>query len=141
MEREYNEYLQLTRKYLRNYAIYTEAVENLTRRLRELEVELSAVSISSPMGGEGGGKGELTPVEREADRRIERRDQYNELFEERNRMKKKDNLLHQKNLFVYVKSNCRHNMIQMARVLNKCKMYRLTLKEQLAYTKRFQVKP
>ena len=38
MEREYNDYLQLTRKYLRNYSIYLEAVENLTRRLRDIEV-------------------------------------------------------------------------------------------------------
>ena len=87
MEREYNDYLQLTRKYLRNYSIYLEAVENLTRRLRDIEVELGTVSISSPVFGEGGGKGELTSVERAADRRIERRDQYNELFEERKRLR------------------------------------------------------
>lgn len=88
MEREYNDYLQLTRKYLHNYSIYLEAVENLTRRLRDIEVELGTVSISSPVFGEGGGKGELTSVERAADRRIERRDQYNELFEQRKRLRR-----------------------------------------------------
>lgn len=88
MEREYNDYLQLTRKYLRNYSIYLEAVENLTRRLRDIEVELGTVSISSPVFDEGGGKGELTSVERAADRRIERRDQYNELFEQRKRLRR-----------------------------------------------------
>jgi len=89
MEREYNDYLQLTRKYLRNYSIYTEAVENLTRRLRDIEVELGTVSITSPaLDGGNGGKGELTPVEREADRRIERRDQYDELFHERTKLRR-----------------------------------------------------
>ena len=88
MKREYNDYLQLTRKYLRNYSIYLEAVENLTRRLRDIEVELGTVSISSPVFGEGGGKGELTSVEREADRRIERRDQYEELFRERAQLRR-----------------------------------------------------
>ena len=88
MEREYNDYLQLTRKYLRNYSIYLEAVENLTRRLRDIEVELGTVSISSPVFGEGGGKCELTSVEREADRRIERRDQYEELFRERAQLRR-----------------------------------------------------
>ena len=86
---EYNDYLQLTRKYLRNYSIYLEAVENLTRRLRDIEVELGTVSIASPtLDGGSGGKGELTSVEREADRRIERRDQYDELFHERAQLRR-----------------------------------------------------
>lgn len=88
MEREYNDYLQLTRKYLRNYSIYQEAVENLTSRLRDIEVELGTVSLSSPVFDGSGGKGELTSVEREADRRIERRDQYEELFRERAQLRR-----------------------------------------------------
>lgn len=79
MERECNDYLQLTRKYLRNYRYYCEAIKNLTQKLDELQMSLSTISIASPGFGTGGGKGELNSTEREAALRIEQKNEYREL--------------------------------------------------------------
>lgn len=83
MERECNDYLQLTRKYLRNYRYYCEAIKNLTQELDEIKTGLSAISIASPGFGAGGGKGELNSTEREAALRIEQKNKYLELTNER----------------------------------------------------------
>ena len=83
MERECNDYLQLTRKYLRNYCYYCEAIKNLTQELDDIQAGLRAVSIASPGFGAGGGRGDMTPTERETDLRIEQKNKYMELACER----------------------------------------------------------
>lgn len=88
MERECNDYLQLTRKYLRNYRYYCEAIKNLTQELDEIKTGLSAISIASPGFGAGGGKGELNSTEREAALRIEQKNKYLELACERSALQK-----------------------------------------------------
>lgn len=87
MERECNDYLQLTRKYLRNYCYYCEAIKNLTQELDDIQAGLRAVSIASPGFGAGGGRGDMTPTEREADLRIEQKNKYMELACERTTLK------------------------------------------------------
>lgn len=89
MERECNDYLQLTRKYLRNYCYYCEAIKNLTREIEDTKAGLAAISIPSPGFGAGGGKGELNSTEREAAIRIEQQDKCLRLMDERSELRKK----------------------------------------------------
>ena len=87
MERECNDYLQLTRKYLRNYCYYCEAIKNLTQELDDIQAGLRAVSIASPGFGAGGGRGDMTPTEREADLRMEQKQKFFELSAEKDVLK------------------------------------------------------
>ena len=87
MERECNDYLYLTRKRLRNYCYYCEAIKNLTQELDDIQAGLRAVSIASPGFGAGGGKGELNSTEREAALRIEQKNKYMELACERTKLR------------------------------------------------------
>lgn len=72
--REYNDYVQTTREYLKRYHEFKATIENLNDEI-EAQEELLKINPSAPVpkygDDTGGGKGELTPVESEASKRIE----------------------------------------------------------------------
>lgn len=84
MEHECNDYLKLTRDYLKNYRYYCERAENLKQDICDLMQELRSVPLSSPVFGAGGGGARAdSSVEREAALRIEQRDKFDALTDER----------------------------------------------------------
>ena len=84
MEYHYNDYIKLTREYLRNLVYYGEAVKNLTAKIDDIEKELGGVSIKSPRLNEaGGGTPELNTVEQTVADRAELAAKYQELTIER----------------------------------------------------------
>lgn len=87
MEYHYNDYIKLTREYLRNLVYYAEAVKNLTGEIEDIEKELGGVSIKSPgLGDAGGGTPELNTVEQAVDDRVRLADRYQRLVFERARL-------------------------------------------------------
>lgn len=88
MEYHYNDYVKLTREYLRNLVYYVEAVKNLNAEIEDIENELGSVSIKSPgMSEGGGGTPELNTVEQAAADREELVDKYQELVFERAKLR------------------------------------------------------
>lgn len=84
MEYRYNDYLKLTKEYLRNLKYYKEAEQNIRERIDGITQELAGVSIKSGMGsGVQGGTPELNVVEMEAERRVQMERRYGELLMER----------------------------------------------------------
>ena len=71
---EYNDYVQTTREYLKRYHEFKATIDNLNDEIQAQE-ELLKINPSAPVpkygDDTGGGKGELTPVESEASKRIE----------------------------------------------------------------------
>lgn len=69
---EFNDYKRLTRGYLRDYRMWQSAIEVWASEKADIDSELASIPIAtSKFGGEaGGGSGELTPTEREANRRV-----------------------------------------------------------------------
>ena len=66
-----NDYVKLTRDYLKNYSCYMDYVEKAFARCDEIDLELADESIKTTTYGlEQGGGSELTPVERAASRRM-----------------------------------------------------------------------
>ena len=87
MEYHYNDYIKLTREYLRNLVYYAEAVKNLTGEIEDIEKELGGISIKSPgLEGVGGGSPELNTVEQAVDDRVRLADRYQRLVFERARL-------------------------------------------------------
>lgn len=68
---EFNDYKRLTRGYLRDYRMWQSAIEVWASEKADIDSELASIPIAtSKFGGEAGGSGELTPTEREANRRV-----------------------------------------------------------------------
>ena len=66
-----NDYVRLTRDYLKNYSCYMDYVEKAFARCDEIDLELADESIKTTTYGlEEGGGSELTPVERAASMRM-----------------------------------------------------------------------
>lgn len=66
-----NDYLRLTRAYLKNLSVYKQAVENLQQEERDMRAQLKGVSIKTVrFDSVGGGSGELTATEQAADLRL-----------------------------------------------------------------------
>ena len=66
-----NDYVKLTRDYLKNYSKYRDYVEKAFARCSEIDLELADESIKTTTYGlEQGGVSELTPVERAASMRM-----------------------------------------------------------------------
>lgn len=66
-----NDYVKLTRNYLKNYNYYMDYVEKAFARCSEIDLELADESIKTTTYGlEQGGCSELTPVERAASMRM-----------------------------------------------------------------------
>ncbi|MDY3915735.1 MAG: sigma-70 region 4 domain-containing protein [Selenomonadaceae bacterium] len=85
MNYRYNDYMKLTKEYLRNLGYYKEAERNISGEIQAIAHELGGVSINSALaGGEvHGGSSELNGVEREAERRVKQEKRYGELLLER----------------------------------------------------------
>lgn len=77
----HNDYLQLTKDYLRNYTVYQRAVSVITENISDLQAELSneSVKIASYGHSGGGGHSELNGVERAAAKRIRLNDTLQDL--------------------------------------------------------------
>lgn len=66
----YNDYLRLTRGYLKNLPIYRQAAENLELELADERAMLSQITPKAiSYGAVGGGTGELTPTEQAVQQR------------------------------------------------------------------------
>lgn len=66
----YNDYLRLTRGYLKNLPIYQQAAENLQLEIADEEAALKQITPRAvSYGTVGGGTGELTPTEQAVDGR------------------------------------------------------------------------
>lgn len=71
--KEYNDYVQTTKEYLKHYHEFKATIDNLNEDIEAQERLLNQnPSAPTPKYGDdtGGGKSELTPVEREAEKRI-----------------------------------------------------------------------
>lgn len=67
-----NDYVTLTRGYLKNYNKYRDYVEKAFARCDEIDIELADESIKTTTYGlDQGGGSEFTPVERAANRRMQ----------------------------------------------------------------------
>lgn len=67
-----NDYVKLTRDYLKNYSKYMDYVEKAFARCDEIDLELADESIKTTTYGlDQGGGSELTPVERAASMRMQ----------------------------------------------------------------------
>lgn len=86
----YNDYLKLTKEYLRSLNYYREAEKNLSGEIEDIGRELDGVSIRSANAGSEvhGGGSELNGVEREAETRMHLENQYAELLMERSQLQK-----------------------------------------------------
>ena len=86
----YNDYLKLTKEYLRSLNYYREAEKNLSASLTDIDVELGGVSIKSANAADEihGVSSELTSVERAAAYRINLENRYTEIIRERNLLRK-----------------------------------------------------
>ena len=82
---KHNDYLKLTKDYLRNYPYYKQAVKSITEDIREIQTRLAQVApkIASYSSDPGGGYKELNGVEQVADKRIWLERQCEELQENR----------------------------------------------------------
>ena len=69
---KYNDYLKLTKDYLRNYPYYKQAVKSITQDIEDIKTRLSYESPKIVAYGSdtGGGYAELNGTERAADKRI-----------------------------------------------------------------------
>lgn len=69
--REYNDYVRMTRDYLKNYTRFKATIENLQNDLAAIEQELKEFPIQTVQYDKAGagGPSELTPVERAAEKR------------------------------------------------------------------------
>lgn len=68
-----NDYVSITRKYLREYHLYTQYLNNARATLADIDRQLTTESIkTSKFGGEpGGGTSELNAIEAAASKRME----------------------------------------------------------------------
>lgn len=67
----HNDYLNLTREYLRKYPCYQQAVQSISEDIHDIQVRLSSESVKTPSYGDtGGGYAELNGTEQAADRRL-----------------------------------------------------------------------
>ena len=69
----HNDYVKLTKDYLRSYPYYKQAVKNMTDDIEEIKVRLADESPKTPSYGldtGGGGYSELNATERAADNRL-----------------------------------------------------------------------
>ena len=71
MQAEYNDYMLLTRRYLKDYKKMQRDIDAWEQQKSDIKAELSDVSVAiSRYGGEpGGGSGDMTVVERQAETR------------------------------------------------------------------------
>ncbi|WP_027406178.1 hypothetical protein [Anaerovibrio sp. RM50] len=74
--REYNDYVSLTKRYLKNYNQFKVSVENMKEDIRSLEESIEkSLNVSAPIAKYGdepsGGTGELNSVERAADQLVQ----------------------------------------------------------------------
>ena len=87
----YNDYLKLTKEYLRSLNYYREAEKNLSASLTDINVELGSVSIKSSNATNDevhGASLGLNSVERAAAYRINLENRYTEIIRERNLLRK-----------------------------------------------------
>lgn len=67
----YNDYLKLTRAYLKNLPFYRRAADNLEMDIRDAREQLKEITVRAvSYEGVSGGTGELTPTERAAEARL-----------------------------------------------------------------------
>ena len=73
-----NDYIKLTKNYLRNMGYYQVAVANMTDDIQDMAEDLKEISakIANYEQNAGGGSGELNAVESAAARRVEQADAY-----------------------------------------------------------------
>lgn len=69
---KYNDYLKLTKEYLKNFAYYQQAISSISEDIEDIRRQLATESIKAPAYGSdpGGGFNELNGTERAADKRI-----------------------------------------------------------------------
>lgn len=83
-----NDYVTLTRGYLKNYNKYRDYVEKAFARCDEIDLELADESIKTTTYGlDQGGGSELTPVERAASMRIQLKSEKTDLQNKANLVK------------------------------------------------------
>jgi hypothetical protein len=89
--REYDDYIKLTRQYLKKYNQIKIAVQNLNDEIRAQEMLLENESIPSVRYGDdavSGGRGELTSTEAAADRRIKAERRIERMRQEKNELER-----------------------------------------------------
>ena len=69
---KYNDYLKLTKEYLKNFAYYRQAISSISEDIEDIRRQLATESIKAPAYGSdtGGGFNELNGIERAAENRI-----------------------------------------------------------------------
>ena len=89
MNYRYNDYMKLTKEYLRNLGYYKEAERNISGEIEAITRDLGGGSINSALAGDEvhGGSSELNGVEREAERRVRQEKRYGELLMARQRLR------------------------------------------------------
>ena len=89
--REYNDYIKLTRQYLKKYNQLKIAVQNLDDEIHAQEMLLESESIPSAHYGDdavSGGRGELNVTEAAADRRIKAEKRIERMRQEKNELER-----------------------------------------------------
>ena len=69
---KYNDYLKLTKDYLKNFAFYRQAITSISEDIEDIQRQLATESIKAPAYGSdtAGGFNELNGTERAAENRI-----------------------------------------------------------------------
>lgn len=69
---KYNDYLKLTKDYLKNFAYYRQAINSISEDIEDIRKQLATESIKAPAYGSdtSGGFNELNGIERAAENRI-----------------------------------------------------------------------